>query len=446
MMKKRCLLCGLILLLLLTACTTTKENPKKQTGEETAESLEKTDASFEAADKRSGQESLAGETEMNMSYPARFHEEIRILRAEDRLQMKKYEIPQEYGDKILKCGGPLTRGIVRADLYRLYDPEDERPVQPLKCAVGFYDLEKKQFTKIEDVERKPFSNDNSEREYLQELSEESFLYIQQREGKISYLVYHLKDASLTKLVEYPVAEDWQFVPDPVYMKPYLYIYETLPSGKTRLHAYNPETMEDRIVAQEGFSPRKYKDKELYFAPTDPRQPEKGVTLIGTDGEYRFPKEDGTLLASFDYTLEPVGDKVYLLTRNDKTDVLMEDIKVDADTPEDRKAAFEMTPYFEIRELTTGDVIFRSRGRFPEMSASKSWLTMRRAPIFDDDIVYPYLYIPEENIVLRFTTGADMKLVGPFLLRNQDYGILFGVQDFGREWNKDGVNILYAFEE
>ena len=118
MMKKRCLLCGLILLLLLTACTTTKENPKKQTGEETAESLEKTDASFEAADKRSGQESLAGETEMNMSYPARFHEEIRILRAEDRLQMKKYEIPQEYGDKILKCGGPLTRGIVRADLYR----------------------------------------------------------------------------------------------------------------------------------------------------------------------------------------------------------------------------------------------------------------------------------------------------------------------------------------
>lgn len=186
MMKKRCLLCGLILLLLLTACTTTKENPKKQTGEETAESLEKTDASFEAADKRSGQESLAGETEMNMSYPARFHEEIRILRAEDRLQMKKYEIPQEYEDKILKCGGPLTRGIVRADLYRLYDPEDERPVQPLKCAVGFYDLEKKQFTKIEDVERKPFSNDNSEREYLQELSEESFLYIQQRD-KLSCL-------------------------------------------------------------------------------------------------------------------------------------------------------------------------------------------------------------------------------------------------------------------
>lgn len=401
-MKKRITMLAIILAMLF-AVSCAKEAPQAPTEEETTTTV----ATGEEVGK---EDSLPTEEELGIAHPIRLAPDMRIVAAEDELEMKSYTVKTSYDETHdLILGEPLARGILSATLGEIKKNGTKGSYDMV--GVGYYDLEAAQFVQIADLDPE---KRESETTVLFPYDEGRFFREKIKDNEASYSVYTIADGSMEDFARIQVDGAISYGRRPVVTDDKIYI-GVVYDGRTKVetHVFDRATMKELEVMEGVFDARPWKDGLVTMSQGDP---EKSVVEM-TVGEEKFTwaDEDRRYISGFGVGTDPAG--IYVLTTDYNSDALQDDL-----TELERKKSSEY-PYFELRDWSTGEgkVLAAQRGStMMTLSVSDSWIGLSRMAERAEG-EFRYLLIPGENKAVRIATehGSD----GVELLPYAKYGII-----------------------
>lgn len=417
-MKKRLSMLAIILAMLF-AVSCAKEAPQAPTEEETTT----TAATGEEVGK---EDSLPTEEELGITHPIRLASDMRIVAAEDELEVKTYTVKTAYDethDMIL--GEPLARGILSATLGEIKKNGTQQSYDMV--GVGYYDLEAAKFIRIADLDPE---KKESESTVLFPYDEGHFFCEKIKDNEANYFVYTIADGSMEDFARIQVDGAISYGKRPVVTDDKIYIGVVYDEGtKSATYVFDRATMKELEVMEDIFDAYPWKDGVITMAMGDP---EKSVVEM-TVGEatYTWGDEDLRYMNGFGVGTDPAG--VYVLTREEKSDALKDDL-----TELERKKSSEY-PYFELRDWSTGEgkVLAAQRGStMMTLSVSDSWIGLSRmAERAEGEL--RYLLIPGENKAVRIATEHASDAVE--LLPYAKYGII------KEPWQGSLDRVVYTIE-
>lgn len=417
-MKKRITMLAIILAMLF-AVSCAKEAPQAPTEEETTTTV----ATGEEVGK---EDSLPTEEELGITHPIRLASDMRIVAAEDELEMKSYTVKTSYDETHdLILGEPIARGILSATLGEIKKNGTQQSYDMV--GIGYYDLEAANFVQIADLDPE---KRESESTILFPYDEGRFFREKIKDNEVSYYVYTIADGSMEDFARIQVDGEISYGKRPVVTDDKIYIGVVYDERtKMETHVFDRATMKELEVMEGIFDARPWKDGLVTMSKGDP---EKSVVEM-TVGEEKFTwgDEDHRYMNGFGVGTDPAG--VYVLTREEKSDALQDDL-----TELERKKSSEY-PYFELRDWSTGEgkVLAAQRGSTMMMlSVSDSWIGLSRMAERAEG-EFRYLLIPGENKAVRIATehGSD----GVELLPYAKYGII------KEPWQGSLDRVVYTIE-
>ncbi len=417
-MKKRITMLAIILAMLF-AVSCAKEAPQAPTEEETTTTV----ATGEEVGK---EDSLPTEEELGITHPIRLASDMRIVAAEDELEMKSYTVKTSYDETHdLILGEPLARGILSATLGEVKKNGTQQRYDMV--GIGYYDLEAAQFVQIADLDPE---KRESETTVLFPYDEGRFFRETIKDNEASYFVYTIADGSMEDFARIQVDGAISYGKRPVVTDDKIYISVVYDEGtKSATYVFDRVTMKELEVMEGVFAARPWKDGLVTMSKGDP---EKSVVEM-TVGEEKFTwsDEDRRYISGFGVGTDPAG--IYVLTTDYKSDALQDDL-----TELERKKSSEY-PYFELRDWSTGEgkVLAAQRGStMMTLSVSDSWIGLSRmAERAEGEL--RYLLIPGENKAVRIATEHASDAVE--LLPYAKYGII------KEPWQGSLDRVVYTIE-
>lgn len=417
-MKKRITMLAIILAMLF-AVSCAKEAPQAPTEEETT--------TTEATGEEVGKEhSLPTEEELGITHPIRLASDMRIVAAEEELEMRSYTVKTAYDETHdIILGEPLARGILSATLGEI--KKDGTKGNYDMVGVGYYDLEAAKFVQIADLDPK---KRESETTVLFPYDEGRFFREKVKDNEVSYSVYTIADGSMEDFAQIQVDGAISYGRRPVVTDDKIYIGVVYDEGaKMATYVFDRATGKKLEVLEGIFDARPWKDGLVTMSKGDP---EKSVVEM-TVGEEKFTwgDENRRYIHGFGVGTDPAG--VYVLTREEKSDALQDDL-----TELERKKSSEY-PYFELRDWSTGEgkVLAAQRGStMMTLSVSNSWIGLSRMAERAEG-EFRYLLIPGENKAVRIATEHASDAVE--LLPYAKYGII------KEPWQGSLDRVVYTIE-
>lgn len=417
-MKKRITMLAIILAMLF-AVSCAKEAPQAPTEEETTTTV----ATGEEVGK---EDSLPTEEELGITHPIRLASDMRIVAAEDELEMKSYTVKTSYDETHdLILGEPLARGILSATLGEVKKNGTQQRYDMV--GIGYYDLEAAQFVQIADLDPE---KRESETTVLFPYDEGCFFRETIKDNEASYFVYTIADGSMEDFARIQVDGAISYGKRPVVTDDKIYISVVYDEGtKSATYVFDRVTMKELEVMEGIFDARPWEDGLITMSQGDP---EKSVVEM-TVGEEKFTwaDEDRRYIYGFGVGTDPAG--IYVLTADYNADALKDDL-----TELERKKSSEY-PYFELRDWSTGEgkVLAAQRGTtMMTLSVSDSWIGLSRmAERAEGEL--RYLLIPGENKAVRIATEHASDAVE--LLPYAKYGII------KEPWQGNLDRVVYTIE-
>ena len=417
-MKKRITMLAIVLAMLF-AVSCAKEAPQAPTEEETTTTV--------ATGEEVGKEgSLPTEEELGITHPIRLASDMRIVAAEDELEMKSYTVKTSYDETHdLILGEPIARGILSATLGEI--KKDGTKGSYDMVGVGYYDLEAAKFVQIADLDPE---KRESETTVLFPYDEGRFVREKIKDNEVSYSVYTIADGSMEDFARIQVDGEISYGKRPVVTDDKIYIGVVYDEGtKSATYVFDRATMKELEVKEGIFDARPWKDGLVTMSKGDP---EKSVVEM-TVGEEKFTwaDKDRRYISGFGVGTDPAG--IYVLTTDYKSDALEDDL-----TELERKKSSEY-PYFELRDWSTGEgkVLAAQRGStMMTLSVSDSWIGLSRMAERAEG-EFRYLLIPGENKAVRIATdhGSDAVELLPYA----KYGII------KEPWQVSLDRVVYTIE-
>lgn len=401
-MKKRITMLAIVLAMLF-AVSCAKEAPQAPTEEETTTTV----ATGEEVGK---EDSLPTEEELGITHPIRLAPDMRIVAAEDELEMKSYTVKTSYDethDMIL--GEPLARGILSATLGEIKKNGTQQSYDMV--GIGYYDLEAAKFVQIADLDPE---KRESETTVLFPYDEGRFFREKIKDNEASYSVYTIADGSMEDFARIQVDGAISYGKRPVVTDDKIYISVVYDEGtKMATYVFDRATMKELEVMEGVFAARPWKDGLVTMGEGDPDQ--SVVEMTVGEEKFTWADKDRRYISGFGVGTDPAG--IYVLTLDYNSDALQDDL-----TALERKKSSEY-PYFELRDWSTGEgkVLAAQRGStMMTLSVSDSWIGLSRMAERAEG-EFRYLLIPGENKAVRIATehGSD----GVELLPYAKYGII-----------------------
>lgn len=417
-MKKRITMLAIVLAMLF-AVSCAKEAPQAPTEEETTTTV----ATGEEVGK---EDSLPTEEELGITHPIRLAPDMRIVAAEDELEMKSYTVKTAYDETHdLILGEPLARGILSATLGEIKKNGTQQRYDMV--GIGYYDLEAANFVQIADLDPE---KRESETTVLFPYDEGRFFRVKIKDNEVSYSVYTIADGSMEDFARIQVDGAISYGTRPVVTDDKIYIGAVYDEGtKMATYVFDRATAKELEVMEGIFDARPWKDGLVTMSKGDSEK--SVVELTVGEAKYTWADEDRRYISGFGVGTDPAG--IYVLTADYNSDALKDDL-----TQLERKKSSEY-PYFELRDWSTseGKVLAAQRGStMMTLSVSDSWIGLSRMAERAEG-EFRYLLIPGENKAVRIATehGSD----GVELLPYAKYGII------KEPWQGNLDRVVYTIE-
>lgn len=414
----------LMLVAMLVACTNAPaENATPEATGETSE-----------AETEHMPEVMKTESELGITHPLRFADDIKIYDAKDVIKETKYEIPWQLDEQHYL----LTGGLVAKDKFfaKTYYAEDDRAWKDENykiTSIGYYDLKKGAFVSVPDVDNPSHSSEEKFiSTYLYPLDETRLLYEVQRSDATEYFAYTMADGSFEKIDRLTWSgEDW-YAGAPYVAGKYLYIPMPYEDDQTRTHIYHRETLKKIKTVDLGHDLHTYRGEDAYTKGYEYGE-HAWMQELHIGGEtYRWDSAKDEYLLGFGFTSKP--EAFYTLSQSRLSHELDEDL-----TETDRQENTGFVPYQVLHEMSTGKVIARMRGDFLEMTVAETWLGIWKLIAHDGLATREgYLYLPNEKAALRVTIPEPCSAF--LLLPYGRYAVLKGYRDENKK-----MTTVYTFE-